>query len=191
MSTSQLIIIILSGQFLAAILGSITAFAINVISARGGRKKAAQEWYADTYITKGLDPLIAYLLSLLFDLFNTTIDNKMPLPPGKTLPIEALANLQILFGNTLPLDMIGSIHASLATGPDETDEVSLAALELSNLLFKARRTLLKKISKGVDTKGAWIDTGDRQNQINSDIVQLLYEKTKDKTHWGGRFYQFG
>ena len=98
---------------LGTVIGGAIVIATYLVHAQIERQKSAQDWYEQTYVREGLDPVITYLLNLRLHILNADIQNSMQLPSINILPLEALSRVQLLLGDTTINGIIVLIHASL------------------------------------------------------------------------------
>ena len=91
---SQVVAIV--GQLFATIVGGSIVIFANWLSTRNEKKETVKNWYEQTYIAQGVDPLITYFLRLEFHLRSLNLGNRNELPDINLVPVEALTNVQIL-----------------------------------------------------------------------------------------------
>jgi len=174
-------------QMIQTLLGTVIGGAIVIatywVHARLDRQKSAQDWYEQTYIREGLDPVMTYLLNLRLHILNADIQNTMQLPSINVLPLEALSRVQLLLGDTTINGIIVLIHASLTPNKQESNiKASAAALQTSKILLSLRQEILKISSTKLKSKSYQIDSSATLSKANS-IFAELYQDNKHVTSW--------
>ncbi|SRR6266496_2436861 len=107
MNVSQLI-----QTLVATIVGGLIVIASNWISARGRRKQDIKDWFERTYITEGIDPLVAYYESLIFSIFNKA-DKHITFIAKRDIPSEAIGRIHARINDPSPHNLILAVHSHL------------------------------------------------------------------------------
>ena len=138
---------------IGGIVGGGIATATSWISKRQEMETSVKEWYEQTYIINGVDPLIAYLVGLEFRLVNKTEYIAMNVP-NDPVPINSIASIHFLFGQTMLLETVGLVHWCLDYEKDDRNakETGRIVVEVVQVLLKCRDELLAEISTHIRTK---------------------------------------
>src|SRR6202035_2900016 len=101
----------LIGTFVGTITGGCIVIAANWLTHQWSKRKDAQEWYEKTYISEGIDPLIAYFVYLDSRFDDFLYRNKMKkryisLENIDPIPVNALARIAILLEGWSPMWII-------------------------------------------------------------------------------------
>ncbi len=158
---------------IGAIIGGGIVLIADWLRAYQKRKKSTQKWFESTYIKKGIDPVITYLLNLRLHIINLDLQNSMQLPNISVVPVEALAKIQILLDDTVVNGIIVLIHSALIENKSEEKlKAGKAALETSKVLLSFRQEMLKISNTKLSNKNYKIDTSLTQTKLNSIFKQL-------------------
>lgn len=159
---------------IGTIVGGGIVIAANWISVQEQRRKDAQEWYEQTYVTNGIDPLLTYLQSLELNLLKGWGASFIQLPKLEPMPIEALTKIQILLDSSSLASIFGMVHASFI---DETGFIRNAAdnaiIDTRHVLLSMRHELLVAIAKNVRTKNYQIDMQHKSIQLHKICKELM------------------
>lgn len=157
----------------ATVVGGLIVIATNWISAKGKSREAIQEWYEQTYIIEGIDPLVAYYQYLVFSLFDQSNGNKTKVAQ-RDVPVEALSKVRVLLNNFVPLNIIIFTH-SLLTYTTDTRRLGDAARILQNAveaLLDFRLELTTEVPSHVHSKHYIADTTYLINRLNKVEKEL-------------------
>jgi hypothetical protein len=154
---------------IGTIVGGFIVIAANWVTVQEERKKTVQEWYEQTYLTNGVDPLLIYLHSLELHLLDGWIDDisYMQLPKLEPMPIEALTRMQIFLDDTAILaSLIGMVHACFNDKKGYARNAALnAVLETYRVLLGVRRELLRVTGSKVRNKNYQIDMKSTRTEL--------------------------
>ena len=170
------------GQLFQTVIGTLVGgsivIATNWINAQQERKKAAQQWYEETYITKGVDPLITYFTGLeLHFLLSDNVFKSMNTDLN-IIPVDALTKIQTLLDSPVLTKIIGLVQTIPAK--DGTEAVLLVAVtNVGGELLSFRKGLLKDISTKVSNKNYVIDASDTRDKLTI-ILDGLYSFAKGR-----------
>jgi hypothetical protein len=160
----------------ATVVGGLIVIATNWISARGKRRQDIQEWYEQTYIIEGIDPLVEYYQKLSFSLIDKLEGYTLHVVQ-KDIPVDALSKVRILLKNDpAPLNIILLGHALLANPVDEgiLEAAADAMQDAIDNLLRFRLELTKVISSQVNNKHYVADTVNLVNRLEK-IRRKLYQ----------------
>lgn len=138
---------------IGGIVGGGIATATSWISKRQERETSVKEWYEQKYIINGVDPLIAYFIGLEFRLVNKTEYIAMNVP-NDPVPIDSIAGIYFLFGQTMLLETVSLVHWCLDYEKNDrkAKEIGGIVLEVVQVLLKCRDELLAEISTHIRNK---------------------------------------
>ena len=146
MNTEQFILT-LSGTIIGTLIGGFVVICTNWISAQRTRRESVQDWYKQTYLTEGVDPLITFFVDLQFR-WNW---NAQQLKNLNNVPVAALAKIQVLLDNDVLTQLAIFIQNYLAdTQIDVNTQITL--LQIGETLLDLRKELLKIIPVQVNEK---------------------------------------
>lgn len=170
------------GQFFLTLIGTLVGgsivIATNWINAQQDRKKAAQQWYEETYITKGIDPLITYFTGLELHFLLGEDVFKAIQTDFNIIPIDALTKIQTLFDSPVLTKIIGLVQ----TIPAKDGIEALLLVAVSNVggeLLSFRKELLKEIATKVSNKNYVIDASNTRDKLTI-ILDGLYSFAKGR-----------
>ena len=153
----------------ATIVGGLIVIATNWISQQEERRGAIQEWYEKTYVTDGLDQVVAYFFGLGVYFGNKSVGGFVRVRDIDTLPVEAIIRLEILLADAIVFDFLAASHQLLISQDQEQNEKAAQIMyRTAVLLLNFRKELLKIIATKVSTKHYTIDA--------SSIVEKLYKE---------------
>jgi len=138
----------------ATVVGGLIVIATNWLSARGKRREAIQEWYERTYITEGIDPLMAYYQSLVFALYSKASDKVISIAK-RDIPVEALCKVRVLLLNDVTLsNIILGAHYQLAECTEEQvlQESAHTVQKAVEAFLTFRVELTKAVARQVENK---------------------------------------
>ncbi len=173
---------------IGTIVGGGIVIAANWISVQEQRRKDAQEWYEQTYVTNGIDPLLIYLQSLKLYILKGWGVSFIQLAKLDPMPIEALTKIQILLDDSSLTSIIVMLPASFN---DETGYIRNAAdnaiTDTHHVLLNMRHELLIAIAKKVRNKNYQIDLQHRSKELDKifrGLMKKIDEITKDEDEEG-------
>lgn len=152
MNTGQLLqtlIVSLFGGLLGGAIAILTAW----LRRRQDSETSTKEWYEQTYIRDGIDPLIAYLIGLEFRLVMKTENIKMNVP-NDPVPVNSIAGIHFLFGQTMLLETVGLVHWCIDNEENQANarEIAGIVMEIVHVLLNCRDELLTDISEHARNK---------------------------------------
>lgn len=152
MNTGQFIQTLLT-TIVGGIVGGLIVITTNWITAKGKRRQDIQEWYERTFITEGIDPLVAYYQYLVFGLFDKSNGYTLKVIQ-RDIPVEALGKVRVLLNDFVPLNIILFAHAHLAytIGKNMLGEVATALQDAVEAFLDFRLELTKVVSNQVHDK---------------------------------------
>src|SRR6266566_30492 len=137
----------LIGTLIGTLVGGFVVIFTNWISARRTRRESVQDWYKQTYLTEGVDPLITFFVDLEFR-WNW---NAQQLKNLNAVPVAALAKIQVLLDSDVLTQLAIFIQNYLAdTQIDVNTQITL--LQIGEILLDLRKELLKIIPVQVNEK---------------------------------------
>lgn len=139
------------GQFIltlsATIVGGVVVICTNWISAQRTRRESVQDWFKQTYISEGVDPLITFFVGLEVR-WNWGTQQLMKLDD---IPVAALAKIQILLDSDILTQI--AIHIQNFHAGNQIDiSTQITFLDIGQTLLKLRKELLKIIPTQVNEK---------------------------------------
>lgn len=162
------------GQLLATIVGGSIVIFANWLSTRTEKQEAVQNWYEQTYIAQGIDPLITYFLSLEFHLRSLNLGNHTELPDISLVPVEALTKVQILLDDQVLTSTTLLLHEYLGDTNISVvpSTAASAASKISIALSQLRKELLKNVSTKVSSKSYQVDVSHITGTLSSIFEEL-------------------
>ncbi len=137
----------LIGTLIGTLVGGFVVIFTNWISARRTRRENIQDWYKQTYLTEGVDPLITFFVDIAFR-WNWSEQRLMSL---EDVPVAALAKIQVLLDSDV-LTWIARDIQNFLTGKEIDVNTQLTLVDLGNCLLDLRKELLKIIPTQVNEK---------------------------------------
>lgn len=137
----------LIGTIIGTLLGGFVVIFTNWISAQRTRRENIQDWYKQTYITEGVDPLITFFVDIEFR-WKWSEPRLMSLEDA---PVAALAKIQVLLDSDVLTWIARDIQNFLA-GKEIDVETQYTLVELGICLLDLRKELLKIIPTEVNEK---------------------------------------
>jgi hypothetical protein len=201
MEPSELIKALISavGPIVGAIVAIAAIWAKEILEAR----KNTQSWFEQTYITEGIDPLLAYLRLqdvLLTTLFGTTqtvelqgvgrfpsVDNLANDVPSRIFPVEALVRIETLLKTkeytaliaTLPefTRLYSNIEPEKRIAPVLSDKINLVRDGYNSLATIRQELLEAKVNKKKEV---------RKLHENQSIKNTLTQFAQQSQRWNER-----
>ncbi len=170
---------------IGTVVGGFIVIAANWLTGREERKKAAQEWYEQTYLTNGIDPLLVYIHSLELHLLNGWVGhNYMQLPELGKIPIEALTKIEILLSDGTLSNIIGMVHVCFNDRDGYSNNAAHNGITATyRLLLEVRRELLTIIGSKVRNKNYHMDVKQHKiklskifETLNHDVQETIQER---------------
>lgn len=164
------------GTILQTLIGTVVGggivIATNWINAQREKKEAVKQWYENTYINQGIDPIITYLTDVEYRLLVGGSKLRTVQTDLTTVPLDALTRIQTLLDSQVLTKFIGLVQIIPATYGKEA--VLLVAISnMGQELIVLRKVLLKVISTKVNNKNYVIDASETSKKLNV-IYDELY-----------------
>ncbi len=174
-------IIQLIQTLVATVVGGLIVIATNWLTARGKRREAVQDWYERTYITEGIDPLVAYYQRLVICLIDKSRHFTLQIDQ-KEIPVEALTNIRILLKNSVtPLNIIFYAQAILTYLTDSKPLYETSVTLQNDVitgLMNFRRELIEVVTSKVHDKHYLADTTDLISQLKKAEQKLSQRRSE-------------
>lgn len=136
-------------EFLRAIIGPIIAAVFVVVGIaskeRYDRRRAAQLWYEQYYITEGLDRLISYLMTVEILVSNIHTNPDLSVLKLDAIPYEAITRMQVLLRRRdfVPLSVLFTWLPRYRENPKFVEAVRKLAHGLQYNFSQLRQELLR------------------------------------------------
>ena len=171
---------------ISTIVGGGILIATNWISVQVERKKTLREWYEQTYITEGVDPLITYFLCLNVQLRSRYLGNHSELPNIDLIPAAPLVRIQTLLGDGVLTEIVLLIHEYLGDSRIKPvpSKITKRIAKIDVILLELRKELLGAIPTRVSSKVYQIDVPQiigtlitLRDELNSIVVDSITKET--------------
>ena len=128
------------------IVGGFIVIATNWISSQRESRRATQEWYEQTYLTDGIDLVIAHLISIRFKIHDHAYpDLNVQVDSADTVPVNALARYQSLLKDAMLPTLIAYLHIRIDENCPPTDNARDRAAVAQSFVSRGVATELSKI----------------------------------------------
>ncbi len=169
-----------------AVVGGAVVLITNRVMVRAEKRKEIQDWYEKTYITEGVDRLLAYLTHLSLCFLPVTEGVNLS-EPDVQIPSEALTRIEILLGkekNSVGgVEYLGvyiaSIHKSVRTDENADSAINML-FQLIEILFELRWYVLSLIPSKVNRKNQQLDVSDFRERFESILREYYVEVDKPR-----------
>lgn len=170
---------------IATVVGGLIVIVPNWVNKRTESKKTTQEWYDQTYIIEGIDPLITYYQRLSLSMFNKASGYTMSIAE-EDIPIAAISKVRILLKAYSPLLNIilkSHWHLSHTEDVDMLQDVGMTLQHAVEAFLDYRRQLIAEIPKARGSKYFGFDTTElttRLRHVENELNRLEKQRVREE-----------
>ncbi len=167
-------VLTLIGTIIGTIVGGCVVIFTNWINAQRARRESVQDWYKQTYVTEGVDPLITFFVDAEFHWSRKQV---MDLD---TVPVAALAKMQVLLDSDVLTHMARYIQKYIAGTDLSTSKTPMLLEEIGFALLDLRKELLHLIPTQVNEKNYQLTSTSMKERFETIYKDLKHSFPKDK-----------